>query len=194
MAESATGGFVNFTNLKKESQPALMVLLDERVVAEERPAEGEKQADGDDLYADGGVKQVPRVSRRQAFAEAVVTSNPLLARSFVNRMWFVLLGRGLVHPVDEMNGRNPASHPELLDWLSRDFESHGYDVRRLMRGLVLSRPYGLGLVSGGEVPASAFAAAIERPLTGEQLAIVACRGGFGGGGRRVAAEGDGGVA
>jgi hypothetical protein len=82
----------------------------------------------------------------------------------------VLLGRGLVHPVDEMNGRNPASHPELLDWLSRDFESHGYDVRRLMRGLVLSRPYGLGLVSGGEVPASAFAAAIERPLTGEQLA------------------------
>lgn len=170
VAESATGGFVNFTNLKKESQPALMVLLDERVVAEERPAEGEKQADGDDLYADGGVKQVPRVSRRQAFAEAVVTSNPLLARSFVNRMWFVLLGRGLVHPVDEMNGRNPASHPELLDWLSRDFESHGYDVRRLMRGLVLSRPYGLGLVSGGEVPASAFAAAIERPLTGEQLA------------------------
>jgi hypothetical protein len=170
VAESATGGFVNFTNLKKESQPALMVLLDERVVEELRPAEGEKQSDGDDLYVDGGAKQVPKLSRRQAFADAAVTSNPLLAEAFVNRMWSVLLGRGLVHPVDEMNGRNPASHPELLSWLSRDFEAHGYDVKRLVRGLVLSRPYGLGSVAGGDVPASAFAAAIERSLTGEQLA------------------------
>ncbi|MFM7923077.1 MAG: DUF1553 domain-containing protein, partial [Planctomycetaceae bacterium] len=59
---------------------------------------------------------------------------------------------------------------ELLSWLSRDFEAHGYDVKRLVRGLVLSRAYGLGSVAGGEVPAAAFAAAIERPLTGEQLA------------------------
>jgi mono/diheme cytochrome c family protein len=170
VSESATGGFVNFTNLKKESQPALMVLLDDRVVEELRPAEGEKQTDGDDLYVDGGVKQVPKLSRRQAFADLAVTGNPRLADAFVNRMWSVLLGRGLVHPVDEMNGRNPASHPELLSWLSRDFEAHGYDVKRLVRGLVLSRPYGLGSVAGGEVPAAAFAAAIERPLTGEQLA------------------------
>ncbi len=170
VAESATGGFVNFTNLKKESQPALMVLLDERVVAEVRPGEGVKEEDGESLYVDGGAKQVPKVSRREAFAEAALTGNPLLARAFVNRMWSVLLGRGLVHPVDEMNGRNPASHPELLDWLSRDFESHGYDVRRLIRGLVLSRVYGLGVLSAGDVPVSAFAEATERPLTGEQIA------------------------
>lgn len=169
VSESATGGFVNFTNLKKESQPALMVLLDERVVAEDRPGEGVKEEDGEALYVDGGAKQVPKVSRREAFADLAVRDNPLLAAAFVNRLWSVLLGRGLVHPVDEMNGRNPASHPELLLWLSRDFEEHGYDVKRLVRGLVLSRPYGLGPSVGGNVPAASFAFAIERPLTGEQL-------------------------
>ncbi len=169
VGESAIGGFVNFTNLKKESQPALMVLLNERVVSEERPAEGVKEQDADDLYQDGGSKQVPKVSRREAFATAALTDNPLLARAFVNRLWAVLMGRGLVHPVDEMNGRYPASHPELLDWLGRDFEQQGYDVKRLVRGLVLSRPYALSAVAA-EVPSAAFAGAAERPLTAEQIA------------------------
>jgi hypothetical protein len=77
------------------------------------------------------------------------------------------MGRGIVHPTDEMNARNAPSHPELLDWLSRDFAASGFDIRRLVRGIVLSRPYALNSSSG---PPEAFAGAIERPLTGEQLA------------------------
>ena len=45
--------------------------------------------------------------------------------------------------VDEINSKHPASHPELLEWLAQDFAAHGYDIRRLVRGIVLSRVYQL---------------------------------------------------
>ena len=63
------------------------------------------------------------------------------ARSIVNRVWHRLFGRGLVMPLDQMHSANPPSHPELLAWLARDTVDHGYDLRRLIRGLVLSRAY-----------------------------------------------------
>ncbi|MBL9137507.1 MAG: DUF1549 domain-containing protein [Verrucomicrobiales bacterium] len=168
VGESAIGGFVNFTNLKKESQPAVVALLSGITIEEKRPADGEKEEDSDDKYVDPKAAiRVPKFSRREAFAEAATRDNPLLARAFVNRMWSVLLGRGLVHPADEMTARHTPSHPELLTWLSRDFADHGYDVRRLIRGLVLSRLYSLGF---GDAPPDSFAAALERPLSAEQLA------------------------
>lgn len=168
VAESAVGGFVNFTNLKKESQPAVVTLLTGDTIEEARPAAEEKEEDRDDQYVDPAAKaRVPKFSRRAAFAEAATRDNPLLARAFVNRLWAVLLGRGLVHPADEMNARNAPSHPELLEWLARDFAAHEYDVRRLVRGIVLSRVYGL---AGAEAPPDSFAGALERPLVAEQLA------------------------
>ncbi len=168
VAESAIGGFINFVNLKKQSQPATVLLLTGASVPETLPGGDEKETDSDDKYVDAAASpKVPKFSRRAAFAELATTNNPLLARAFVNRLWAALMGRGIVHPADEMNARNAPSHPELLDWLSQDFAASGYDIRRLVRGLVLSRPYGL---SPGSTPPETFAAAIERPLTGEQLA------------------------
>ena len=168
VSESAIGGYVNFTNLKKESQPAIVALLTGKAVPETWPAGDQKEEDADDKYVDPKAKlRVPRFSRREAFAEAATHDNPLLARAFVNRMWAVYMGRGLVHPVDEMNARNVPSHPELLNWLAEDFSKSGYDIKRLIRGLVLSRVYAN---SHRDAPAESFAAAIERPLTAEQLA------------------------
>jgi mono/diheme cytochrome c family protein len=170
--ESAVGGFINFTNLEKESQPAKMALLTGQTVDEPWPVEGEKQEDSDDNYVDPRAKvKVPKFSRRAAFAELVTTQdNPLLARALVNRMWATLLGRGIAHPADEMNDRNAPSHPELLAWLAQDFAAHGYDVRRVVRGIVLSRVYGLSAQTGNAVPPEAFARALERPLMAEQIA------------------------
>ena len=168
VSESAVGGHMNFTNLKKESQPAVVTLLTGVSVPEPQPSGGEKEDDGADKYEPGdGKVKVPKFSRRAAFADAATHGNPLLARAFVNRMWAALLGRGIVHPADEMNARNVPSHPVLLDWLAQDFEKHGYDARRLIRGLVLSRPYAL---TGAGTASDAVAAAPERPLTAEQLA------------------------
>ncbi|VTR94491.1 ig-like domain-containing protein : Uncharacterized protein OS=Chthoniobacter flavus Ellin428 GN=CfE428DRAFT_6209 PE=4 SV=1: PSCyt1: PSCyt2: PSD1 [Gemmata massiliana] len=166
--ESATGGFMNFTNLKKESQPAVIALLTGKVIDEPRPAVTE---DAPDLYVDpAAAVPVPKFSRRMALAAAATSDNPLLARSFVNHTWAVLLGRGIVDPPDEMNSKHPPSHPELLDWLAADFASHKYDVRRLIRSIVLSRGYQLAAWTGPNAPApDAFAAALERSLTAEAI-------------------------
>jgi hypothetical protein len=68
--------------------------------------------------------------------------HPLTARVFVNRIWANFFGRGLV-TTPENFGQQGASptHPELLDWLSRDFIEHGWDIKRLCRNIVLSATY-----------------------------------------------------
>ncbi len=168
VAESAIGGYVNFTNLKKESQPAVVTLLTGRSLSETWPSGDKKEEDSDDKYVDPASKvRVPKYSRREAFAEAATHENPLLARAFVNRMWGAFLGRGIIHPADEMNARNVPSHPELLEWMAQDFAASGHDIRRFVRGLVLSGVYALG---AGDAAPESFAAALERPLTAEQLA------------------------
>jgi hypothetical protein len=142
-------------------------------VAENRPEDGSPEADSDENYLDPAAQpRVPKFSRREAFAAAATTGNPLLARAFVNRLWAVLLGRGIVAPVDEMTTRNTPSHPELLDWLSADFAAHHHDIRREVRGIVLSRVYALGIASDSapDPDPAAFACAAERPLTAEQIA------------------------
>jgi mono/diheme cytochrome c family protein len=167
VAESAGGRFMNFTNLKKESQPAAMTMLSGRVIDEPR-----EEGDAPDRYVDPkAAVKVPKFSRRAALADAATRDNPLLARSFVNTTWALLLGRGLVDPVDEMNTKYPPSHPEMLDWVAADFAAHRYDVRRLIRSIVLSRVYQLSAWSGPNAPpADAFAADSEKPLTAEAIA------------------------
>ena len=167
VGESAVGGYVNFTNLKKESQPAVVALLTGKTIPETWPAGDKKEEDADDKYVDPSAKvRVPKFSRRELFADAVTEGNPLLARAFVNRMWAVFFGRGVVHPADQMNARNAPSHPELLDWLAKDFEKSGYNVKRFVRAVVLSQSYGL---THGDAMPTTFSAALERPLTAEQL-------------------------
>ncbi len=169
VAESAVGGFVNFTNLKKESQPAIVTLLTGRTLSETWLSGDKKEEDSDDKYLDPKAKvRVPKYSRREAFAELATHENPLLAKAFVNRMWAALAGRGIVHPADEINARNVPSHPELLEWLARDFAANGHDARRFVRGLVLSKVYALA-AGTGEAPPESFASAPERPLTAEQI-------------------------
>jgi hypothetical protein len=114
---------------------------------------------------------VPKFSRRAALADAVTHDNPLFARAFVNRVWAMLLGRGLVNPVDQMDSRHPPSHPELLAWLASDFEKSGYDIKRLIRTIVLSRTYQLDSRWQGATPPppELFARGLEKPLSAEAL-------------------------
>lgn len=64
-----------------------------------------------------------------------------LARSYVNRIWSEVFGRGLVETVDDMRDTNPATHPELLDILARQLVVHDYDLRCLLRWLVTTEAY-----------------------------------------------------
>lgn len=87
-------------------------------------------------------------SRRAQFA-AWLTSpkNPYFARSYVNRMWGYLLGKGLIEPIDDIRAGNPASIPELLAFLEKDFIEHQFDVRHLIRTICRSKTYQLSMES-----------------------------------------------
>jgi hypothetical protein len=68
--------------------------------------------------------------------------NPLVARVFVNRVWAMTFGRGLVKDLEDLGSQGEApTHPELLDWLATDFVEHGWDIKRLVRQMVTSGAY-----------------------------------------------------
>jgi hypothetical protein len=67
--------------------------------------------------------------------------NPYFARAFVNRTWFYLFSRGIVHPVDDIRELNPPSHPGLMKLLSNEFAASGFDVKHLLRCLCNSWAY-----------------------------------------------------
>lgn len=70
------------------------------------------------------------------------SEHPLTARVFVNRIWAHFFGRGLVATLNDFGNRGAApTHPDLLDWLSRDFVKSGWDVKQLCRQIVHSNTY-----------------------------------------------------
>ena len=84
-------------------------------------------------------------SGRMKLAREIATiKNPLTARVAVNRVWHHLTGRGIVESVDNFGvlGKAP-THPELLDFLSKQFVEDGWSMKRLIRRIMLSRTYQL---------------------------------------------------
>lgn len=81
--------------------------------------------------------------RRLAYARHLVGGkHPLTARVFVNRVWMLHFGKGIVATAGDFGvlGERP-SHPELLDWLADDFMSNGWKLKRLHRQIMLSTAY-----------------------------------------------------
>jgi hypothetical protein len=124
-------------------------------------------------YLDGAEPQwKDNVSVRQTLADWMTAKdNPYFAKATVNRMWAHFLGTGLVEPIDEMNPGNPASHPDLLDELAFQFAAHQFDLKYLIRGIVLSKTYQLSSVATHESQDNPrlFGRAATRGLTAEQL-------------------------
>jgi hypothetical protein len=173
-------GVVTYKTTEGQERPARMMFLTGLVIDEPQGREPSKEdltREKERLERSKKEKVPPPRPEFSARAQLVeVALQPgerdYFAKSIVNRVWYRLFGRGLVMPLDQMHAANAPSHPELLRWLARDMAEHGYDLRRLIRGLVLSRSYARGSRwEGGESPrASSFAVAAVRPLTPMQMA------------------------
>jgi hypothetical protein len=82
------------------------------------------------------------VNRRRELAR-LMRESPLLPLAIVNRMWGQFLGYGFTKPVDDLGDHNPPSHPELLEGLAQRFREQSFDLKELIRWIVLSEPYSL---------------------------------------------------
>ena len=173
VAESAEGAFNKFTNLDGDSFDTELTYYASAVVPEARPANDDKNSDVDDsslyLVSADDEPRVPRFSRREKFVDHVLLTHPMLAKAYVNRIWALFVGRGFVHPVDRMDSTHEPSHPQLLDWLARDFEASSFDTKRLVRHIVLSRAYQLAGATDYQIQPETFSHGIEKPLTAEAL-------------------------
>ncbi len=91
----------------------------------------------------------PEPSTRRAELANWITSadNQYFAKSFTNRIFGYLTGTGLIEPLDDIRAGNPASNPELLDWLTQQFIASKFNVRELMRLVCQSRVYQLSMVT-----------------------------------------------
>jgi hypothetical protein len=112
--------------------------------------------------------------RREQLVKVALEEKTFFSKAIVNRLWAHLLGRGLVHPLDQMHSANPPSVPGVLEWLADDLAAHAYDLDRLVAGIVSSRVYQLSStrLSAGDPPGEKdFAQALLRPLTPQQYAL-----------------------
>jgi len=99
------------------------------------------------------------------------SKNPYFARALVNKMWHHFFGRGLVNPVDDMHADNPASHPELLAALAEQLKNNNFDVKYLIRAIVLSDTYQRSSrpAKGNELDTELFSHMNVKVLRPEQL-------------------------
>jgi hypothetical protein len=115
----------------------------------------------------------PKFSPLREIAQRLpAPENKWFARNIANRVWFLLMGRGLVHPLDLMHDDNAPSHPGLLDLLATEITGHGFDLRWLIQELAQTKTYQRAstLPEGAtEAEPGLFLTAMERHLTAEQL-------------------------
>jgi hypothetical protein len=119
----------------------------------------------------------PSEDRLMPLAEWLTSpENELFVKSQVNFIWYHLLGRGLVEPIDDFRVTNPAGNPALLDALAEDFAASGFDLRHLVRTIMNSRTYQLSAEPNetNSTDEGNFARAVVRRLPAETLLDAQC--------------------
>jgi hypothetical protein len=173
LGEKADGD-VSFKSVfrKKVTKTTSPRLLDGPPVAEPAVTKGQEYW----MAPTDKVPSLPRNSRRALLAP-VLTSGQVseFNKNIVNRLWALMMGRGLVHPLDLHHGDNPPSHPELLDLLAREFVASGFNIKAFLRELALTRTYARASepppgVSAEETAPERFTIAALKPLSPEQIA------------------------
>jgi hypothetical protein len=99
--------------------------------------------------------------------------NRLFTRNIANRLWWLMMGHGLVWPLDLQHVDNKPSHPEVLDLLASEMVAHQFDMRYILRELALSRTYQRSSVAAAdasaEAPLESYRTALEKQLSSEQM-------------------------
>ncbi len=124
------------------------------------------------------VKLSPDKDPREVFADWLIApDNPWFARNIVNRIWYWLLGRGIVEEPDDIRPDNPPCNPELLAWLEKELVSSHFDLKHVYRLILDSKTYQLSSIprTEGAKAAGDFAYYPVRRLDAEVLIDAICQ-------------------
>ena len=131
------------------------------------------------VFPDGTTCQLPPgKDPREVFADWLIDpKNPWFTRHIVNRAWYWLVGRGIVHEPDDIRPGNPAQNPELLEWLAEELVRARYDLKHVYRLILNSKTYQLSCISKSKDPEAAanFACYPLRRLDAEVLIDALCQ-------------------
>jgi len=140
-------------------------------------------------FPSGKMPPAPVFSRKDQLASWITNpQNPYFPRAIANRIWGQFMGRGIVHPVDNMSESNEPTHPQLLDKLAAEMIAHKFDLQWYIREICNSETYQLSSLQPAVADTSAadgasradgasteakpryFVQARVRPLSAEELA------------------------
>lgn len=125
----------------------------------------------------GGVVEIPEgQDPREVFTDWLVESN-IFAQSIVNRVWYWLLGHGIVHEPDDFRPGNPPQNQALLDHLARELVDSDYDLRHIYRIILNSKTYQLSSIhnAGNIADEANFSHYYVRRLDAEVLIDAICQ-------------------
>jgi hypothetical protein len=169
IAEKADGEvtFVSVFDPKKTQKETPPRITGRKPIADPPSAKGKKY-----LVAPAkNVRPIPAYSRLAQLADAVIEpKNRAFARTAVNRLWALMMGRGLVHPLDWDNPDNPPSHPKLLDLLTERFMRSNYNVKWFLREIALSEAYQRSSAGAADAKPEQYRVGALKPLSPEQFA------------------------
>ncbi|MEO9892843.1 PSD1 and planctomycete cytochrome C domain-containing protein [Aurantibacter sp.] len=147
LSSEEVSGVLDFVNLDEGKQVNVMVMNDSAPRTAHILNRGEYDQPTDSVVPNAPeniypfAKELPK--NRLGLAKWIVDKkNPLTARVFVNRIWAMLFGKGIVETSEDfgVQGSLP-THPELLDWLAVDFMEHNWDIQYLLKKIMLSATY-----------------------------------------------------
>jgi hypothetical protein len=160
---------------KNAQDPGAEVVYDLRDGEVTQPRSGKAMAP---KFLKGAAPTIPPgTDRRAVFAEWLTgPQNPYFAKSVVNRVWYHLMGKGIVDPVDDFRDSNPPSNDELLDALAKDFVAKKFDLKALIRTIMTSRTYQLSATPNetNKDDAKYFSHTVTKLLSAEQLLDAQC--------------------
>jgi len=115
---------------------------------------------------------------REVFARWLVNANnPYFAKNIVNRVWYWLMGRGIIHEPDDIRADNPAVNPQLLTYLEKELLQSKYDLKHIYRIILNSRTYQQSSIPTSNDPNAEkyFACYPVRRLDAEVLSDAVCK-------------------
>lgn len=131
------------------------------------------------VYPDGTQVEIPAgEDPRVVFTDWLFEDdNPLLSEAIANRIWYWVVGQGIVEPADDMRPDNPPANPELLRYLGAELVAADYDLKHLYRLILNSQTYQLSCVAASEDSRSVanFACYPVRRMGAEVLIDSICR-------------------